>query len=50
MGGGRGTTILPFYVGDGGGDDEEQEVVSEVNILASVVSKLSAGTTIFRSP
>ena len=32
MGGGRGTTILPFYVGDGGGDDdvddEEGEVVS----------------------
>ena len=48
---GRGQT---FFVVSGGGDDdvdsEEEEDVSEVNIFASEVSKLSAGARILRGP
>ena len=42
-----------FYVKDVGGDDDvngEKEDESEVNILVSEASKLSAGARIFRGP
>ena len=43
-----------FYVKDVGGDDdvhgEEEEDVSEANILVSEASKPSAGARIFRGP
>ena len=42
-----------FYIGISGNNDvggEEEEGVSEVNILASEASKLSAGDRILRGP